>query len=357
MIIMKTINVFKPWMIQGSMDSDLDKLDRHLYFLNKKIKFSLVNPLNLEEEKKKVFKDSSYNPQLTYKVSPHSLFELRKELMNLHFDDSILGKLLHHKRNELLKTVMMLEHIGTPRFTACALNVYGRPSKDLVQKARHLLALSAEEEEGRYQGVSSVKKFLDAILHQGLHKWKVKEKEMVVGASFDVGEKTLFIHPRRRFSENDLKRLIVHEIGTHITRAEHAKKKRHKLFLIGFPNYLTTEEGLAVYMEEKAGLLSDAILRRYAGRVIAVDLALQSSFSSVYTSLCEYFPKEDAFTLTMRTKRGMSDTSTPGALTKDYVYLHGYYQVKDYIKKGGSLDALYVGKVGIEHVPFLKYLE
>ena len=37
---------------------------------------------------------------------------------------------------------------------------------------------------------------------------------------FDVGEKILFIHPKRRFSENDLKRLVVHEIGTHITRAE-----------------------------------------------------------------------------------------------------------------------------------------
>ncbi len=343
-------------MIDGSMDSDLDKLDRHLYFLNKKIKFSLVNPLNLEEEKKKVFADSSYNPKLVYKTSPYNLFDLRKELMELHFDDSLFGKLLHHKRNELLKTVMMLEHIGTPRFTACALNLYGRPSKDLVQKARTLLTLPAEEEEGHYQGMSSVKKFLDAMLHQGL-QWKVKEREMVAGASFDVGEKILFIHPKRRFSENDLKRLVVHEIGTHITRAENAKKRRHKLFLIGFPNYLMTEEGLAVYMEEKAGLLSNAILKRYAGRVVAVDLSLQRSFSSVYTTLCEYFPKEDAFTITMRTKRGMSDTSTPGALTKDYFYLQGYYQVKEYIKKGGSLDALYVGKVGIEHVPFLKYLK
>ena len=58
-----------------------------------------------------------------------------------------------------------------------------------------------------------------------------------------------------------------------------------------------TEEGLAVYMEEKAGLLSNAILKRHAGRVVAVDLSLQRSFSRC-SHPCEYFPKEDAFTIT-----------------------------------------------------------
>ncbi len=77
----------------------------------------------------------------------------------------------------------------------------------------------------------------------------------------------------------------------------------------------------------------------------------------MYTALCDYFDQEDAFTLTLRVKRGLGDTSKPGAFTKDYLYLDGYYHVKEYVRKGGSLHALYTGKIGIEHVPFLPYLE
>ncbi len=338
-----------------SMGAHLDKLDRRLYFLNKKIKFYLVNPINTEQERKKVFADPTYNPQLQYRASPHHLFSIRRELSEMQFDDSIFGRLLHQKRNEWLKEVLMLEHVGTPRFTACSLNLYGRPSAELTQKAKQLLRLPSREERGTYQGFSSVKKFLHAMLDQGL-QWKIRQKEMVVGAAFDVGEKTLFINPKKRFSEHDLKRLVVHEIETHIRRAENAKKKKQKLFLIGFPHYLMTEEGLAVYSEEQAGLLSNDLLKRYAGRVVAVDLALQTSFHSVYTTLLEYFPKEEAFTLTMRVKRGLKDTSKPGAFTKDYVYLQGYHNIKQFVQKGGDVQALYVGKIGIEHVPFLKYL-
>jgi uncharacterized protein (TIGR02421 family) len=236
------------------------------------------------------------------------------------------------------------------------LNVYGRPSKDLVGKAKQFLKTPMEKKIEGYTGISTVKKFLDAFLYQGL-RWKVKEKEMVAGAAFDVGQRTLFINKQRRFSKEEIQRLIVHEIGTHITRAENGKKHKHKLFLMGFPNYLVTEEGLAVYNEERAGLLHNDLLKTYAGRVVAVDLALQSSFSSVYTTLREYFSDEDAFRLTMRVKRGLKDTSKPGGFTKDYFYLEGYYRVKEFVKKGGSLDSLYTGKIGIEHIPFLRYLE
>ena len=337
------------------MSGDLEKFDRMVYLLNKKIRFRVVNPINVEKEKKKIMKDKTYNPQLQYKIFKNDLPDVRRELMKLHSDESILGRFLSCKRNEMLKMVFMLQSIGTPKFSSAALNMYGRPSKDLVKQSRQLLDLESDKESTQYTGINSVKKFLDALLSQGLN-WKVKEMEMLVGAYFDVSEQVLYINSKRRFSENDLKRLVVHEIGTHITRAENARKQKHRLFWIGLHNYLPTEEGLAVYNEEQAGLLNNDILKMYAGRVVAVDLALKSSFSSVYNSLLEFFSKDDAFILAMRVKRGMADTSNPGGFSKDHYYLKGYYEVKKYVKKGGKLDPLYAGKIGIEHIPFLKYV-
>lgn len=338
------------------MKNGIEKADRELYFFNKKIRFSVLNPLNVEQEMRKVMKDSSYNPQLKYQQPLPTFHEIKGKLVSLEVDDSIMGKLLHYRRNEFLKMVLMLENVGKDKFTSSSLNLYGKPSPDLVKKAYRLLNKESEEKEAQYSGISVVKKFLDSLLCQGL-RWQVKEKDMVAGAAFDVGRRVLLINPKRRFSDTDLKRLIVHEIGTHIIRAENGTHHRHKLFLIGFPHYLPTEEGLAVYNEERAGLLSNNLLKTYAARVVAVDLALHSSFTMVYTALREFFPPEDAFTLALRAKRGLANTANPGALTKDYYYLKGYEDMKRYVAQGGSLAPLYTGKVGIEHVPFLRYLD
>jgi len=139
-----------------------------------------------------------------------------------------------------------------------------------------------------------------------------------------------------------------------IARAENGKKQRYLLFSYGFPNYLETEEGLAVYNEKINDLLPNHILKHYAGRVIAVDLALKNSFSIVYNELLQYFNKDIAWNLALRAKRGLADTSKKGGFSKDYLYLKGKYVVEDFVKKGGDVKELYVGKIGVEHVPLMK---
>jgi len=128
------------------------------------------------------------------------------------------------------------------------------------------------------------------------------------------------------------------------------------MFEFGFPWYLDTEEGFAAYNEFKCGLLSPKILRNYAGRVIANHLSLSNSFSRVYNHLLEYFTRQDAWNLTLRSKRGLTNTALPGAFTKDHLYLKGFLKVKEFADSGGDMKKLYVGKIGIEHVPLLRYL-
>lgn len=332
------------------------QIDRKLAFINKRIFCApSTQPTNVEMEKKKVLKDKSYNPQLKYKRYPHNLDSLKRELQSIKPDNSVLGNLFKGRRDELINMVNLIKSVGTSRFSAASIKFYDKPSRELIIKAKKLLELEPENNESlvKHNTLSTIKKFLDSFLSHGFN-WQIREREMIIRATFNVSQKILYINKGRTFDNNELKRLIVHEIGTHITRAENAKKQKYRLFLVGFPNYFVTEEGLAVYNEEKAGLLTNDVLKEYAGRVVAVDLALKNPFNIVYNTLLEFFPKEQAWTLALRAKRGTGNTARPGAYTKDYIYLKGWYDIKNFVKKGGNVKDLYVGKIGISHLPLLK---
>jgi hypothetical protein len=70
-------------------------------------------------------------------------------------------------------------------------------------------------------------------------------------------------------------------------------------------------------------------------------------------SFVNFFLQTSHFDLTLRVKRGLSDTSLPGGFTKDYLYLQGYYDVKEFASNHDVLD-LFVGKIGIGDVKLVK---
>jgi uncharacterized protein (TIGR02421 family) len=332
----------------------LKKVDRDLALIHGKIRISRINPINVEEEKLKVFKNNSRNPKFKYNLLENHQ-RIEKHLLSLKTDDTVYGVLLRGKIKELYNMLKMIKNVGKKDFTKYSVKAYGRPDSTLLKEAKNILKTDEEEVWKRYSRLSTTKKFMDDFVLRRFD-WKVKEKEMVAGATFNTKNKTLFINSNRDFSESDVKRLIVHEIGTHITRAENSGKRKYKMFRFGFPGYLETEEGLAAYNEYKGGLLSPRILKNYAGRVLANHLSIKNSFNAVYNHLLEYFPRNDAWILTLRSKRGLTDTSKPGAFTKDHIYLKGFLKVKNFAENGGDMEKLYVGKIGVEHVPLLDYI-
>ncbi len=333
----------------------LKKVDRELAVIVKKIGNSYFNPVNAEEEREKIFEDNNYNPKLRYENKNPSLDKLEKTLLSLRSDNSVYGLLMRKKISELHNIILMIKHIGKKEFTNYSIKVYNKPHIDLIKEAYTILKTNEEEVWTRYSKLSVHKAFMDNI-NIKRYNWKIKEKDMVAGAAIDTKRKAILINKRRDFSQKDVNRLLVHEIGTHVARFENGKKQKYKMFSFGFPGYMETEEGLAAYNEYRAGLLSPRILRNYAGRVLANDMALKSSFSALYNALLEHFTKPDAWTLALRSKRGLVDTSKPGGFTKDHLYLKGFLKVKQFAESGGDMKKLYVGKIGIEHVPYLQYI-
>lgn len=145
--------------------------------------------------------------------------------------------------------------------------------------------------------------------------------------------------PLSKFSQETLPALLAHELQTHYLRfynqqqQSFASQKRI--------DYLRTEEGLAILVGSfyKPQLNFSAICALYIG----VDLAQKASFSQVFA----YFSQNglgfnQAWAKTMRVKRGLEDTSQPGGLTKDLVYLEGVWEVCDYLLYPNSSLLIYI---------------
>ncbi len=56
-----------------------------------------------------------------------------------------------------------------------------------------------------------------------------------------------------------------------------------------------------------------------------------------------------AFVTTLRVYRG-------GGLTKDIIYLRGLCDLLGYLRQGHELEPLFVGKIALEHLPFVQEL-
>jgi uncharacterized protein (TIGR02421 family) len=332
------------------------KIDAFFHKVSKHLLFSLINPVNNHLIKKDFFKTYK-NPYLIYKENGAELLDYKNKLRSLRIKkDSPISYLLNKKKLELIKKIDLINSRGTEDFTKNSLRLYGKPNKDLINKAKRILKLKDGIKSRKILIKEAISMIKESFNNFGF-KWQIKKEHIISSALLIPSEKTLYLKKKARFSEEYVKRLIVHEIGTHALRAENAKQQPLKIFFHGLDDYLATEEGLAVYNEERNNLLDINILKNYAGRVIAVNLALKNSFYDTFKGLRKYFNTETAFKLTLRVKRGLADTSKKGGFTKDYVYLKGYFDVKDFVENHGSIKDLYYGKISIKDVSIINKLK
>lgn len=145
--------------------------------------------------------------------------------------------------------------------------------------------------------------------------------------------------------------LLDHEIGTHHVRSLNQKnmdesiKSSIKDSRIGWQ--LATEEGLASLGNHlhygKCSLQYIPALLYYA-----VCLAQEGSFWDTFKGLQKYVTDFDHCWLqTIRVKRGIADTSRPGAFCKDQCSFDGSLRILEQ-RNSIAWHALYAGKVSIE---------
>ncbi len=346
---------------------EIKEIEAEIITITKGISFSYPKPTNSRSERKKFFRkfanDEIYNPQLKYEFREkredviERLEELRKSISTSN-DIYNLKKLIMNKLDENILVLKMYFSWGTIKSSNYCVKVRGIPSKSVYYKAIKYIK--------RFQRETITFKRLTS---KRLGRELQKEVKLLSGNEINVQfvelanklsilpkSNIIKINPQSGFRSIDLQRLKVHEIRTHYMRYYNAKKLPFSLFEIGTCGYVSTEEGLAVYMEDKHEVLSKAQMFIYSGRVVATYWCTRKSFYEIFSILRDLgFKDEDAYTITLRSKRNLNDTSKKGGYTRDHIYFKGYLEVKKHLEKyPEDFDKLFIGKIGLQDLKILK---
>ena len=348
-----------PNIVRHFTEKDLQKIDQELSEMDSAIKLlAHLRPLNLKDENTKFLLDPNYNPQFEYKALSFNTNNFNSRLKRMEFPDSPIGLLWQKKADEIKRKINLLEARGSDEFTQRSIELYGVPDEELYKEALEEAKSMPENfpSPGKTLSSKEAKKIFErAIEEYGLKGWRVKLKEDLVSDAIAGKENTIFIRSGATFSEDRLKGTIAHEIETHAFTAMNGALQPYRIFQRGLADYLMTEEGLAVYNQEQTE--SSETIKKYwpASSVIGIYSAMRGSFTDVYKEVVELgFGAERAWRVALKAKRGLTDTSQPGAFTKDFIYYKGYKMVKAFAEAGGDLTRLYCGKTNLEDLETLK---
>ena len=171
-------------------------------------------------------------------------------------------------------------------------------------------------------------------------------------SSAAAGDRVVFIQDRC-FAAREALRLAVHEVLGHLVAAANGRAQPMKLLEIGTADAFVDQEGIALWLEEHAGLMDGLRRRTLAARVVAADRMHEGApFGRVVRELHNQygFEPQEAVAIAERAYRG-------GGVARDVGYLQGFLRVRQALGKGETtVDELRSGRVSLDALPELRRL-
>jgi len=323
-----------------------------------------LTPVNTEQAWNQ-FKRSNYQrkPVFHYRPLPAEPVELKRNLYRApveRIEDPALALLFREKMDAVDRQITMLQDRETSKSLHESIQIFGGVADDLLDAAVDILETIPPGSRDR-----SPKGKLRAADVADLARAEIeflREQYREVSATVEVrpditglivSRGNLLVGSHLVVPESRANALLQHEIGTHVLAFWNGRAQPFRQLYSGLAGYDDLQEGLAVLSEYLVDGLSRSRLRLLAARVLAVHLLVDgASFVDTYRALWGQhgFARRTAFGIAMRVYRG-------GGLTKDACYLRGLREVLQYLTTGGELKHLFVGKIGIGHVPIVKELQ
>jgi uncharacterized protein (TIGR02421 family) len=275
-------------------------------------------------------------------------------------EDPTLSYLFRQKQDELDRQITLLSDVDSPRFLQESLQVYGGVSDWLLEQGTELLdRVPTRSAEGTKAGQLNAIEFAKRAQEEfGYYQQRCADFSATVSVRDDmyaglmVSGDQLLIGGRTRVPRRRVEALLQHEIGTHLVTRYNGHHQPFQQLEVGLAGYDGFQEGLAVLAEFLVGGLSRSRVRVLAARVVGAHQMLNgASFIDTFRTLDRNyeFSQRTAYTIAMRLYRG-------GGLTKDAVYLRGLLQILRYLREGGELEPLFIGKVASAHLPMISEL-
>jgi uncharacterized protein (TIGR02421 family) len=322
----------------------------------------LVSPHNSTQAWRS-FRDGGFQrePEFHYRLLPLDPDLLKRRLYNLEFEhvaDPALAFILNDKREELDRQITMLAERGTADFRYASIRLYQPVDDVLLNVARQLLEQVEPDPREEEQETVSAGEFA-AMARAEIDRYRgalpdlsatVRTRPDLSGLMVSKGQlligESLALRPAR------VDALLQHEVGTHVLTFYNGRAQPLRLLSVGLAGYDELQEGLAVLAEYLVGGLDAPRMRLLAARVLAVHTVEQgATFLDTFRMLTEDhgFSPGAAFDICER-------VHASGGFTRDAIYLRGLIRLVEYLRSGGALTPLYVGKIAAKHVDVISEL-
>lgn len=321
-----------------------------------------VTPINAGEAFR-AFQRSRYAKPPRFRYRPRTVDPtlLKRAIFNAkleRIEDPTLEFVLREKQRELDLKLTLIGERERPRFLPTSIALYGNVDSQLTELAGSLTSLfpgTSGGNRGRKVDAAAFaaraeSEFAGYRLINPAMTGRVIVRNDIVSLMVSGGD--LLIGSSMSFPSRRVEPLIQHEAGTHVVTYWNGRSQPFRLLASGLANHDELQEGLAVFAEYLVGGLTPARLRTLAGRVLAARTVIDgAAFMDTFRLLREDhgFSARTAYLISMRVHRG-------GGFIKDAVYLRGLLKVIDYLKAGGRLETLFVGKMAAEHAPIIEEL-
>lgn len=323
----------------------------------------LVSPVNGDAAWER-FRDGGYrtHPEFRYRLLPIDPDLLKRELYEIRLEDvndPAAWRLLREKREELDKQIGLVADRNTPSFLHGSIRLFGPVDASLRDRAHEILdtvPVSTKRPTGdrvdaaAFAGVAERELEEYRARYDGFRS-EVQIRPDLVGLMVSSGR--LLIGEGISLAPERVDALLQHEVGTHVLTFVNGSAQPFLQLARGFADYDEMQEGLGVLAEYLVGGLTATRLRLLAARVVTVDWRIAgASFLEAFRRLHEDhgFTGFSAFDVVAR-------VYASGGFTRDMIYLRGLLQVIEYLRDGGPLEPLYVGKIAARHLEAMRELE
>ncbi len=362
----KEFKKIDPTLLTANLDEKVIKnLDEKICEIDAKIKIlAFLNPQNLAEQKAIFLSHPEFSPRFFYREYNLDFDQFRSDLKKLpQPKEHFLYPLYKEKIKNIEAKLELLESIDAPDFREHSKKCFGDVTQALYRSALKFLRENADKtnpDESEELDTKNTESILqDFLKEKKLAHWKIQIIEDSVADIQVTKKNVILLKKNATFRENRLRALLAHEIGTHVFRFENGKVQPLRILERGTANYLRTEEGLAIWNQNQLGLdlgekyLTPALL------VIAIYMAEKMSFRDLFHYLknTHNLDNDLAWKLCVKSKRGLKNTETKTAFTKDAIYFQGDQDIEKFVKEGGNIADLYVGKINIEDLPVISQIE
>lgn len=311
------------------------------------------------------FRDSSFErvPRFRYRLLPVDPDALKRRLYDIDLEpvaDPAMAFLLHDKRVELDRQITLIAERGSPGFRYTSMRLYGAVDDSLLDVAREILE-SVPTRRGRRTPDSELvdAEEFAARARVELDYYRaampalsadVQVRPDLVGLMVSQGN--LLIGDRLSLRPERVGPLLHHEVGTHVLTFFNGRAQPLHQLASGLADYDELQEGIAVLSEYLVGGLDAARMRTLAARVVAAHSVEQNaSFLDTFRMLTDKydFTPGGAFDIAERVHQC-------GGFTRDLIYLRGLVRLIEYLRDGGELEPLFVGKIAAKHIDIVEEL-